>query len=252
MCIRVDSWLNPMTVEELKRHVDEIRWFHRIDLGDGVVTPGLDDTRAKLERLKLPESFAGKSVLDIGAWDGFFSFEAEKRGASRVVAMDSFCWTGDGWGTKRGFELARRVLGSKVEDRELEVLDLSPETAGGTFDVVFFFGVLYHMRHPLLALEKVSSVTKSHLILETKVDLVSWSTPAMAFYVGDELNGDPTNWWAPNVAGLRDMLRAVGFKKFLVTSRPPAWPARLAKALRGGTFSWQEFQRGRVAMHAWK
>lgn len=241
-----------MNTVELKREVEAIRWFHRIDLGQGIVTPGIDDTQAKLARVKLPESLAGQSVLDIGAWDGFFSLEAERRGASRVVAMDSYCWSGKCWGTKRGFELARRVLNSTVEDRELEVLDLSPETAGGTFDVVLFFGVLYHMRHPLLALEKVSSVTKSHLILETRVDLVSWNTPAMAFYVDDDLNGDPTNWWAPNVAGLRDMLRAVGFKKFLVTSRPPAWPVRLAKALRGGTFSWKEFQRGRIAMHAWK
>lgn len=241
-----------MTPDELKREVDAIRWFHRIDLGQGIVTPGLDDTQAKLARLKLPERLTGKSVLDIGAWDGFFSFEAERRGASRVVAVDSFCWTGDGWGSKRGFELARKTLGSKVEDRELEVLDLSPETAGGTFDVVFFFGVLYHMRHPLLALEKVSSVTASHLILETKVDLVSWRTPAMAFYVGDDLNGDPTNWWAPNIPGLRDMLRAVGFNKFLVTSQPPPWPERLLRALRKGKFSWKDFQRGRVAIHAWK
>ncbi|MES1166466.1 MAG: methyltransferase type 11, partial [Pseudomonadota bacterium] len=126
----------------MKAQVAAIRWFHRIDLGNGVVTPGPDDTAAKLARLKLPESFAGQSVLDIGAWDGFFSFEAERRGARRVVAVDSFCWSGDGWGTKQGFELARRALGSKVETRELEVLDLSPETAGGVFDVVFFFGVL--------------------------------------------------------------------------------------------------------------
>ena len=84
-----------MAPEELRKQVEAIRWFHRIDLGHGVVTPGLDDTPAKLARLKLPESFAGKSVLDIGAWDGFFSFEAERRGASRVLAVDSFCWTGE-------------------------------------------------------------------------------------------------------------------------------------------------------------
>ena len=234
-----------MTHEELKKQVDEIRWFHRIDLGNGVVTPGLDDSPAKLARLKLPKSLAGRSVLDVGAWDGFFSFEAERRGASRVLAVDSFCWTGDGWGSKRGFELARRTLGSKVEDRELEVLDLAPE-AIGMFDVVFFCGVLYHMRHPLLALEKVASVTKSHLIVETKVDLLFTRTPAMAFYLGDGLNGDPTNWWAPNVNGLRDMLRAVGFQKFLVVSPPRPWFVRLLRA------PLRNFRHGRVALHAWK
>lgn len=240
-----------MTREELQKHVSAIRWFHRIDLGQGVVTPGLDDTQAKLRRLKLPASFAGKSVLDIGAWDGFFSFEAERRGADRVLAVDSFCWTGDGWGKKAGFELARRALNSKVADLEAEVLDLSPEQIG-TFDVVFFFGVLYHMRHPLLALEKVSAVTKSHLILETKVDLLSCRTPAMAFYVGDELNHDPTNWWAPNIAGLCDMLRAVGFKRIQVVAHPRPWLSRLVRALRRGKSPWREFQRGRAAVHAWK
>ncbi|HYP17325.1 MAG TPA: DUF1698 domain-containing protein [Opitutus sp.] len=237
--------------EELLQQVTAIRWFHRINLGHGVVTPGVDDTPAKLARIQFPPSVAGKSVLDIGAWDGFFSFEAEKRGASRVVAVDSHSWTGEGWGKKAGFELARRALNSKVEDREMEVLDLAPENVG-TFDVVLFLGVLYHMRHPLLALEKVSAVTKSHLILETKVDLLSWSTPAMAFYVGKELNNDPTNWWAPNIAGLRDMLRAVGFKSVQVVSAPAPWTTRLARVLKRGKFSWREFQRGRVAVHAWK
>lgn len=240
-----------MTREELLQQVTAIKWFHRIRLGDGVLTPGLDDTQAKLRRLRLPADFTGKSVLDIGAWDGFFSFEAEKRGASRVMAVDSFCWSGEGWGSKAGFNLARQALNSKVEDREMEVLDLAPENVG-TFDVVFFFGVLYHMRHPLLALEKVAAVTKHHLILETKVDLISWKTPAMAFYLGSELNHDPTNWWAPNVPALVDMLRAVGFQRVQVVHSPRPWHQRLIRTLKRGKFSWKEFQRGRVAVHAWK
>jgi tRNA (mo5U34)-methyltransferase len=240
-----------MTREELLQQVTAIRWFHRINLGNGVVTPGVDDTPAKLKRLHLPPSFAGKTVLDIGAWDGFFSFEAERRGASRVMAIDSYAWTRDEWSKKAGFELARRALNSKVEDREMEVLDLSPENVG-TFDVVFFLGVLYHMRHPLLALEKVSAVTKQHLILETKVDLLAWRTPAMAFYLGNELDHDPTNWWAPNLSALRNLLRAVGFTRIHVASPPRPWHERLVRALRRGKFSWREFQRGRVAVHASK
>ena len=240
-----------MTREELQQQVAGIRWFHRIDLGDGIVTPGLDDTAAKLERVKLPRDLSGQSVLDIGAWDGFFSFEAERRGANRVLAIDSFCWSGDGWGSKAGFELARHALNSKVQDIEMEVLDLAPEKVG-TFDVVLFFGVLYHMRHPLLALERVSSVTKTHLILETKVDLLSTSAPAAAFYVGDELNGDPTNWWAPNISGLCDMLRAVGFKKFEVVAEPGWWLGRWLKALGQSGSAWRNSQRGRVTVHAWK
>ena len=111
-------------------------------------------------------------MIDIGAWDGFFSFEAERRGAARVLAVDSFCWSGAGWGKKAGFELAREALRSKVEDAEIEVLDLDPNRIG-VFDVVLFLGVLYHMRHPLLALEKVAAVTKGLLVLEAKVDLLT-------------------------------------------------------------------------------
>lgn len=240
-----------MSRQDLLQQVTALRWFHRIPLGNGVMTPGLDDSQAKLRRVQLPASLAGKSVLDVGAWDGFFSFEAERRGADRVVAVDSFCWSGAGWGSKAGFELARRALNSKVEDREMEVLDIAPETVG-TFDVVLFLGVLYHMRHPLLALEKIAAVTRHQLILETKVDLLSCRSPAMAFYVGDDLNRDPTNWWAPNVAGLRDMLRAVGFKSVQVVSAPRPWYERLPRAFKRGRFSWRQFQRGRVAVHAWK
>jgi tRNA (mo5U34)-methyltransferase len=110
----------------------------------------------------MPADLSGKAVLDIGAWDGFFSFEAERRGASRVLATDSFCWDGGGWGSKAGFELARHALKSHVEDKWIVVEDLSPETVG-VFDVVFFLDVLYHMRHTLLVLERVASVTSGLL-----------------------------------------------------------------------------------------
>jgi tRNA (mo5U34)-methyltransferase len=200
-----------MNVEELKTEVAKIKWWHRIDLGHGIVTPGLDDTPAKLAWLNFPKSFKGKTVLDIGAWDGFFSFEAERRGASRVVAVDSFVWQGLGGGSKAGFELAHRILNSKVEDRELEVLDVSPGTVG-IFDIVLFLGVLYHMRHPLLALEKVFSVTGEMLILETHVDLRTCEWPAMRFYPGAEFAGDGSNWWGPNPVAVEEMLKDVGFR----------------------------------------
>jgi tRNA (mo5U34)-methyltransferase len=181
--------------------------------GGGVVTPGFDPhTAARAQTYGIPEDLTGRSVLDVGAWDGFFSFEAERRAASRVVAVDSYCWSGEGWGTKAGFELARRILGSKVEDHESEVLDLDPARLG-RFDVVFCFGVLYHMRHPFLMVERVAALASDLLILETHVDLLDVAKPAMAFYPGAELNQDHSNWCGPNHAMVEGMLRDVGFRE---------------------------------------
>ena len=73
--------------------MDSIKWFHSIPLNDGTVTPGLDASMAKLEQICLPKDLTGKTVLDIGSWDGFFSFQAEKAGAKRVLATDHFCWS---------------------------------------------------------------------------------------------------------------------------------------------------------------
>src|SRR5205809_2608018 len=151
-----------MPISDLQSRADAIRWYHTIDLGGGVVTAGVDDSRLRLAQIHLPESLHGKTVLDIGAWDGFFAFECERRGAARVVAADHFSWHGTGWGTKAGFTLAREALGSRVEDVDIDVMDLSPERIG-SFDVVLFLGVLYHVRHPFLALERVASVTRQYL-----------------------------------------------------------------------------------------
>ena len=244
-----------MSSEAVRQEVEGIRWFHTIDLGNGIVTPGADDSPSKLAGIALPEDLTGKSLLDIGAWDGFFSFEAERRGAERVVAVDSYSWSGQGWGTKRGFDLARRVLSSRVEDVECEVLDLSPDTLG-TFDVVLFLGVLYHLRHPLLALERVAAVTRERLILETHVDLIGFSRPAAAFYPEDELNGDFSNWWAPNPAGVIGLLKAAGFSRIEIVRHPASATRRLCRAVvqrvRDRAPFWAELRRDRIAVHAWK
>lgn len=211
-----------LQLESLKREVAELKWWHTIDLGNGIVTPGLDPTPRRLPELQIPHDLTGLSVLDIGAWDGFFSFEAERRGARRVLATDSFCWGQGGWGTKAAFELARQALGSHVEDLDIDPLELSPDRIG-TFDLVLFIGVLYHMRHPLLALERVFSVTRDRLILQTQVDLSALDRPALAFYQGTELNNDPTNWCGPNPPAVVAMLRTVGFSDVKIISQ---WFAR--------------------------
>jgi tRNA (mo5U34)-methyltransferase len=245
-----------MVSADLRAEAARINWFHSIQLEAGFVTPGRADTSAQLPRLHLPE-LRGKTVLDVGAWDGFFSFEAERRGAARVVALDTFSWQKRGTGTgKDGFELARRALGSHVEDVEVNVLDISPETVGGTFDVVLFLGVLYHLKHPFLAIEKLRSVCNELLILETHVDLIGTSRPAAAFYPGAELEDDWTNWWGPNPAAVSGMLEQSGFTE-VHRVHPRSWlPGRAARALRavrgtGGTDPrWATVRQGRAVFHA--
>lgn len=241
-------------IEHLKREVARINWWHTIDLGHGIVTPGRDRSAEKLRSLGLPEDLRDRTVLDIGAWDGFFSFEAERRGAVRVVATDFFCWHGHGWGTKAGFELARRALQSRVEDRDLDVYELSPETIG-VFDLVLFLGVLYHLRNPWSALARVASVTADQLILETHVDLLHVRRPAIAIYPGAELKGDPTNWCGPNPAAIEAMLTTVGFRRVRLISGP-SLARRIGRAIKtklsgqGGLRS--TLAQDRVVVHAWR
>ncbi len=243
-----------MDEEELRRAVAGITWYHSIPLPYGIVTPGIDDSPRRAPTLGIPDDFTGKSVLDVGAWDGFFSFESERRGAARVLATDHFCWSGEGWGTRAGFDLAREALGSRVEDKDIDVMDLSPE-AVGVFDVVLFLGVLYHLRHPLLALERIASVTGEMLVLDTHVDLTWMNRPVMAFYPGTELNRDPTNWWGPNPRAVEAMLRDVGFRKVRQFSPPTRLAIRLLRTLdpqerQGKPLA--ELARDRAVFHAWR
>jgi tRNA (mo5U34)-methyltransferase len=247
-----------MTQGTLQSRVDALRWYHTIDLGHGVVTPGIDNTPIRLQQAALPESLEGLSVLDIGAWDGFWSFEAERRGARRVVAADWYAWHGQGWGTgkgKAGFELAREVLGSRVEDVAIDVMDLSPERLG-TFDVVFFLGVLYHLPHPLLALERVASVSSGLAVIETVVDMIGISRPAMAFYPGTELNNDPTNWCGPNIPAVHGMLKTVGFERVTTVTPQRSAAYRAARAIshviRGKNAFGPAFRQDRAVFHARK
>jgi tRNA (mo5U34)-methyltransferase len=218
--------------DKVRAEIANVNWYHQIDLGDGIVTPGVAETMSRMATLELPMDLSGKSVLDIGAWDGLFSFEAERRGATRVLATDSYCWGGEGWGTQEGFLTARRILGSRVEDMEIDVMDLSPERVG-TFDLVLFVGVLYHMRHPFLAIERVASVTGDQLIFDSHTAMTNEPDPVMLFYPGTELNDDPTNWWGPNPPAVEAMLRDVGFRTF-ERKHPELIP------------------EGRLILHAWK
>lgn len=205
---------------ELHARVHALPWFHSIDLGNGIVTPGdapLDDLKKQADAF-FPASLAGKAVLDIGCYNGFFSFDAMRRGADRVVALDHFIW--QHWPKSReAFELARSVKAPLVEPIHLDLWDLTSLKIG-YFDYVLFAGVFYHLRHPWLALEKIAALTRETIVVETHMDAADIDKPAMILYPGSSLNADWTNWWGPNRACVEAMLRDVGFPNIIFTVNP--------------------------------
>ena len=174
----------------------------------------------RLQLLQLPEDLTGWTVLDIGAWHGYFSFECERRGADRVLAVDRFAW--DKFGMD-GFLAAHERIGSRVEHRRADVHDLDPDEIG-QFDLVLLLGVLYHLRNPLQALERIRRVTKRLLVCETHVLLpfVHERYPLIPFFPGDEgAREQPDELCAmPTVAALRQMLESVGFSDAEVLYTP--------------------------------
>jgi tRNA (mo5U34)-methyltransferase len=234
---------------DLASRVEAIDWYHSIKLPGGLVTPGVNNSPVVLGRLELPMSLAGKTVLDIGAWDGFYSFEAARRGAARVLATDSFVWQGR-WG-QGGFNLARTALGLEhlVEDRTIDVMDLSPESLGDTYDVVLFLGVLYHLPDPIGALQRVASVTRGTLCLETETALNYLPFPAARLWPRAELKGDDTNWWSINAAGLVAALKSLGFRDVRVVWRT-SLARRVGRAIKTrGSFR-ENVKSQRLVLHA--
>lgn len=195
-----------MDKEEIRARVGKIQWFQNYELLPGMMTNGLKPIREEeLATLyHIPQDLRGKRVLDIGCADGYYTFLAEERGAS-VVAIDSWPYP--------GFLLAHEVRGSKAEYHQMNVYDLQPSTLG-TFDIVFFMGVYYHLKNPLLALAQVAAVTHELAIIESHVmSLPGFEKTAFSrFYEPEELTpGDPTSRWVPNIPCLLQTIRTAGF-----------------------------------------
>ncbi len=188
-------------------------WWHSFELPDGSRIEGVSELAAQKMRIAqfpIPQDLSGKRVLDVGAWDGWFSFEMERRGAE-VLAIDRF--------DNPRFRQIHSLLGSRVEYRQLEVYDVSPRTVG-YFDIVLFMGVLYHLRHPLLGLERVCSVARDMAAVESFVltaqhglSPAQESTNLMRFFEDDDFGGQVDNWVAPTAACLLAMCRSAGFAR---------------------------------------
>lgn len=204
-------------------------WFHSIEVAPGVFTPGIQDSQSLLNSIQIPSDLSGFRVLDIGARDGLFSFECEKRGAKEVIALD-YCSS-----DTTGFEIAKKILNSKVEWITANVYEIDALNLG-EFDLILFLGVIYHLRHPYLALDKIHDLLKiggtviveSHIIdggfVDEKGDWVNLAdlNPRLPnlnlaqIYSSGQLVGDKTSAWAPSLNTLESMFANSGY---LVTKR---------------------------------
>lgn len=199
-------------------------WYHTLDLGEGIVTPGWFDLRPVVDTLPWPD-VAGKRCLDVGTWDGFFAFELERRGALEVVAVDipsnaewdhlprerkaAVAQQEALFGHKgEGFTIAAEALGSKVTREWVSIYDLSPERLG-TFDVVVCGSLMLHLRDPYRALEAVRSVCSGFFLSSEAIDAgltLRARNRACLF-----LEGTQGRWMTANAAGHARMLEISGF-----------------------------------------
>ena len=212
-----------MTLEEAKRLVASVpHWHHSFEVFPGLQSPGVFDPKVLLDnKLRLSDSLSGQRVLDIGPSDGFYSREAHKRGAE-VVCVD-YRDRGD-----HGFAVMEELYGHRFDYRRLNVYDL-PQANLGTFDIIFFLGVLYHLPDMLRGLSIVHTLSCGVVYLETHCENEFCSGVAAArYYVDDALGKDWTNFWAPNRMCILDMLYDSGFDVI----RDESWGQRLFAELK--------------------
>ncbi|MEO7271784.1 MAG: methyltransferase domain-containing protein, partial [Vicinamibacterales bacterium] len=196
-----------LTDDEVRARIAGVpHWYHPIEIRPGIVTPGANDARSVLAMLDLPADCRGLRALDLGTRDGFFAFELERRGAD-VVAVDYMA------STESGFSVASTLLGSRVTFLQRNLYQLTAAELG-TFDIVLFLGLLYHLPDPLGALRLVRHLTRQRMYLETLVldfGADTAAVPLMRFFSGSSWAGDPTNYWGPNIRCVEQMLSEVEF-----------------------------------------
>jgi tRNA (mo5U34)-methyltransferase len=201
------------SIRHWREQRSEKGWWHSFEMPDGSRIDGvntLESLKNRIGQFPIPEDLRGKRVLDIGTWDGWFAFEMERRGAD-VVAID--CWENP------LFHEMHARLHSQVEYHQLDIFDLTPERIG-RFDIVLFMGVLYHLKHPLLALERVCALTTDLAAVDSFIlreehrpGLDVAHRAVMEFYETNEMGGQTDNWVAPSLECLLAFCRTAGFAR---------------------------------------
>ncbi len=198
-------------------------WFQKIEVLPRLFSPGWADPAVeKLPYFGLPEDLTGMRVLDIGCAEGFFSFEAEARGAREVIGIDSFP------DSVRRFNIVKAARQLNATAFLMNVYDLEPKRLG-TFDLVLFYGVFYHLKHPQYALERIRSICTGNLLFQTHIyeEPSLKGVPWARFYPHGLMSGakhelfDPTVFWLFNSQCCLAMLDHVGFVDVKVISDTP-------------------------------
>jgi tRNA (mo5U34)-methyltransferase len=198
-------------------------WWHCIDFGDNVISPGAKGKKNPPDGLNLllneakswfpKDFFVDKRTLDFGAWDGFFSFYAEQHGASEVVAVDGYAWKIPHKGTTRkiGFDIAKKLLKSNVQDFVLTIPEMNT-TILGQFDSIIFAGVFYHLPNPYEAIQLIDSLLKKggRVMIESAITNLHSDKPLLEFHPKDSLNGDSSNYWTPNPLCIKFLFDEIG------------------------------------------
>lgn len=214
------------STEEVRRRIAQVgSWWHRIEI-QGVETPGIKTREAhRWVADAIDRDLTGKSVLDIGAWDGYFSFLAERRGAKRVLAIDS----NQDHSRPDGFFTAKELLGSRVEHRTMSVYEL--DRLDERFDWIFFLGVYYHLDDPYLALQKIFERLNPGGVLLMEGLVRSGSAPVLHAY--DPSGSGPTAHCAATVPWLLSALGRIGYRdaRFLSRYAGDGWLDRPVRAL---------------------
>ncbi|MFM8331833.1 MAG: class I SAM-dependent methyltransferase [Candidatus Methylumidiphilus sp.] len=203
--------------------IEQIHWFHTVTLDDGRVTKGVVDIARHESRYLFDKlDFIGKSVLDIGCWDGYFSFMAERRGARRVVSLDNPDFR---WGGLDGYNFLHSHFRSQAEWRKGSIYDLPDER----FDIVLCYGVLYHVNDPLAAMINCFAAAGAEVIFEGLI--YDDPAPLLFLLAPHEFHNDPTNLYAMSTGYLLKVAALCGFA-WVETKMPPYAATRWRRLLR--------------------
>jgi len=200
-----------------------VKWYHNIDVGDLYIKGETSQEHQKFIVSNLPKDFSGKTVLDLAAWDGYYSYVASLRGAKIVVAVDDASAEERHFKTEnrqtaieylyKKIDLLNNSCGGKIHFTPIDVGDINKLKM--TFDIVFCFGIYYHLEDVYSFFKKCYDICNETMYVEGHFS-VETEYPTFQIYDIGELNNDPTNVWSPTKKGLIKLLKRIGFKDIIV------------------------------------